>query len=168
MPNVANEDFVVTNDNTADWAVRTILEEEAERDRLIDIAKSQIDELKTKIEEITERCDRSTSFLKSKLVEYFDTVPHKEAKTQESYQLLSGKLIKKKAHHEYKYDEAELSQFLADEKMNDFIEVKVKPRWGEFKKKLSIADDGQVYIADTGELVDVVKAVEVPASFTVK
>ena len=34
------DDFKIIDDNTADWAVRTIKAEEAERDRLISIAHS--------------------------------------------------------------------------------------------------------------------------------
>ena len=45
------------------------------------------------MEELTER---KTSFLKSCLAQYFETVPHKETKTQATYKLLSGQLVFKK------------------------------------------------------------------------
>lgn len=166
--NVEFPEFTIADDSAADWAVRKILEEEAERDRLIDLAKTQIEDLKATIEDLKERCENNTGFLKSKLAAYFETVPHKETKTQESYKLLSGKLVKKKAGFEYKYEEEELTKFLEAENMAEFIDVKIKPRWGEFKKALTTDEDGNVYIAETGEMVDVIKAVEVPASFTVK
>ena len=38
-------EFVVTNDNVADWAIKKIKDEVNERDRLISIAENQIAEL---------------------------------------------------------------------------------------------------------------------------
>lgn len=159
-----NEQFGITNDNLADWAVRKIKEEEAERDRLITIAKAQISDLEAQIQDLTEKCDNKTAFLKSKLSQYFSTVPHKETKTQESYKLLSGTLVYKKPSQKIIHKDDDLIKTLDG---TEYVEVKRSLKWGEYKKNLNIVD-GQVIDTSTGEIVDACTVEDVPASFDIK
>lgn len=157
--------FVIKDDKTADWAIKTIAEAEAERDRLINLANEQIDELKERIDALKKSCDSDTAFLKSSLFEYFGTVPHKETKTQSSYKLLSGSLVLKKSSLTINHDDEKLIAALDG---TDFVEVKKSLRWGEFKKNLAITDDGEVVDMSTGEIIDACTVEEVPATFNVK
>ena len=50
-----DESFRIDNDNTADWALRTISSELAERDRLIKIAEDQITALQEQITALNEK-----------------------------------------------------------------------------------------------------------------
>lgn len=163
------EDFHVDNDNKADWALRVIRDEEAERDRIIAIAQAQIDELKAQIEEITTKYGNKTAFLKNCLAEYVMSVPRKETKTQETYQLLTGKLIVKKASEKMVPNDETIIQYLEKEKLNDYIKIKKTPDWAEFKKSLSIVD-GSVVNKLTGEIVpaEVIGIQETPSSFDIK
>lgn len=164
-----NESFVIDNDNKADWALRVIRDNQAERDRLIDIAKNQIEELKAQIEEITTKYDNKSSFLKSCLAMYVKSVPRKETKTQETYQLLSGKLIVKKPAQKMVPNDEALVKYLASEKLPELIKAVYKPDWAEFKKSLNIVD-GNVINTTTGEVVpsDVIAIEDVPSTFDVK
>ena len=47
-----DESFSIKDDRLADWALRKIREEEAERDRLIRIAEEQIEELNIRIAQL--------------------------------------------------------------------------------------------------------------------
>ena len=164
-----NETFTVKDDNTADWALRAIRDDEAERDRLIAIANHQIEELNAQIEEIREKYDRKTAFLKACLAMYMNDVPHKETKTQETYQLLTGKLVLKKASQKMVPNDEALVKYLETEKCSELIKVIRKPDWATVKKSLTIMD-GDVVNTMTGEVIDptIIAIEDVPASFDIK
>ena len=165
-----NESFSITDDKLADWALRTIREDEAERDRLISIAESQIDDLKQQVEELKTKYEKKSGFLKACLAQYMGRVPHKETKTQETYQLLSGKLVIKKASQKMVVpDDSRLVEYLNKEGYKDHIKTKYSPDWAEFKKMLKI-QDGDVINTETGEVVnpDIIRIEDVPASFDIK
>lgn len=158
--------FVIDNDHKADWALRKIAEEYAERDRLADIAQAQITELEERLSSICKQCDSRTAFLKAKLSDYFDAVPHKETKTQETYALLAGKLKMKKATHKLVQNESQLISWLKETGNTEYVKTIEKPAWGDIKTLLEVVD-GKVIIKDTGELVQGVTVEVVPASFDV-
>ena len=158
------EEFTIDNDNLADWAVRTIKSEEDETNRLIAIAEDQIEELNKKIQELTEKCEKKTKFLKTRLGLYFSTVPHKETKTQESYKLLSGSLVYKKPSQRINHDDDKLIAALDG---TGFVETKKFLKWSEYKKNLIISD-GEIIDSSTGEIIDGCTVEDVPPSFDIK
>lgn len=164
------EDFKVTDDKTADWALTKIHEAEDERDRLIALAESQIANLKNKIEDLESKCENETGFLKACLMEYFGTVKSKETKTQKTYKLLSGTLVFKKPSVKINHDDEALLNYLSENDGEDFIKIKKSVDWAEFKKSLSVSDAGEVIDTGLGTVIpaNVCSVEEVPASFTVK
>lgn len=158
------QNFTIENDKSADWAIKTIAEAEAERDRLIDLANEQINELKERIEELKERCDRDTAYLKSCLYEYFVKVPHKTTKTQETYKLLSGSLVFKKPSQKINHDDEKL---IKDLDGTEFVETKKSLKWGEYRKTLTISY-GEVISSETGEVIEACSVEDVPGSFDIK
>ena len=156
--------FVIDNDKKADWAIEQIKEKEAERDRLIELAQAKIEDLKLQIEELNVKCINETVYFKGALAEYFNTVPHKETKTQESYQLLSGKLIYKKPSVKINHDDEKLIEWLND---TEYVETKKSLKWGEYKKHLVISGN-DVIDGETGEVVEACTIEDVPASFEIK
>lgn len=164
-----DESFTITDDKLADWAVRKIKEEEAERDRLISIANDQIAELNLRISQLESQCNNKTSFLKSHLQQYFTTVPHKETKTQESYKLLSGSLVMKKSGIKIIHDDDKLLAYLEANDGADYIKTKKSIDWAEFKKNLTISD-GKIVDTELGTIIDpsICSIEDVPASFDIK
>ena len=158
------DQFIIDNDKKADWAIEQIKEKEEERDRLIEIALQKIEDLNIQIENLKTKCDNDTGYLKGLLAEFFGTVPHKETKTQESYQLLSGKLIYKKPSVKINFDGEALIKELDG---TEYVETKKTLKWGEYKKTLVINGD-DVIDSETGEVVEACTLEEVPASFEVK
>ncbi len=165
-----NESFSITDDKLADWALRKIKDEEEERDRLIEIANDQIAELNFKISQINDRYNEKTKFLKSHLAGYFATVPHKETKTQESYKLLSGSLIMKKASTKIVHDDDKLLEYLDANAGEEYIKTKRSVDWAEFKKNLTITNNGEVVDTELGIVIptDTCTIEEIPASFDIK
>lgn len=157
-------EFRVDDDRKADWALERIAEAESERDRLLALAQQEIDELKAEMENIAEKCDRDTGYLKACLKDYFATVDSKETKTQATYKLLHGSLVWKKPKQNIQHNDEELLKAL---KGTEYIETTQKVKWGEYKKNLEV-QDGVVIDTTTGELVAGCSVEEVPGEFTVK
>lgn len=167
----ANNGFKITNDSMAEWAIKTIKAEEADRDRLVDVIKNEIGELNNKIMSYEARCDRRTSFLKMKLYEYFQTVERKETKTQQSYELPAGKLVFKKPAFGIKKseDSAKMLDWLKANERSEYIKTEEKVDWNSFKKSLAI-NAGSIIDTVTGEVIpeDVAVIEESEGGFNVK
>ena len=161
------ETFKIENDKTADWAITKIHEAELERDRLIALAEEQISDLTDRIEELKNKCNNDTAYLKSRLEVYFNTVPTKETKTQKSYKLLSGTLVFKKPSIKINHDDEKLLEFCDNDTFNKYIKVKKSLDWAELKKHLTI-NDNDVISTETGEIVEACTIEDVPASFDIK
>lgn len=152
--------FCVDNDVKADWTLRKIAEIQAERDRMVDFHERQIEVTKAQAE-------IRISYLMEHLRRYTNTLPMRETKTQLKYALPSGDLVIKKAAMTYKRDDEQLLRWIQKNDLSEFTQVKVSPAWGELKKHLAIAGDS-VILADTGEIVEGVEAVEAEPTFMIK
>lgn len=104
------------------------------------------------------------------LLLYFGTVPVKETKTQQKYELPSGSLVMKKASSDFKADSDKLRDWLTRSGMPDYLKVEVSPKWAQVKKQLSMAENGDIIFGETGEIVpaDCVTVEEKPPKFEVK
>lgn len=158
------ETFTIDNDKAADWAISKIHDAEDERDRLITLAEEEIKDLTMRIEELKVKCDNETSYLKSLLSQYFNTVKTKETKTQKSYKLLSGTLVLKKATTKINHDDDKLIEYLEG---TQFVKIAKKVDWAEFKKDLIVLD-GKVVDTITGDIVEACTVEDVPESFSIK
>lgn len=158
--------FTIESDETAEWALKKVLAAKREKERLTDLIKVERESLDRKQEEIDKRYEQETSYLLFLLGEYFKTVEHKETKTQESYQLLSGKLIYKKPTQKMEQDESALLDWC---KANapEYIKTKQSVEWGQLKKLMQISGDKVVY-GITGEIVTGVAVSENAGVFDVK
>lgn len=159
-------EFVIDTPGKANWAVQKIKEERKRRDLFIQAAWDSIDQLKQQVDEVTSKCDNDTSFLLLKLSDYLDTVPAKRSKTQMSFDLPAGKLVKKLPQIEYKRDEERLLEHLR-ESGPELIKTKESIDWMELKKDLSVRD-GVVLRQSTGEIVEAITPIETPERFDVE
>ena len=165
------ERFTITDDSKAEWAIGKIRDAAEEHDRLMALVEEKEQQLKEKRTEIESRFERETSYLRHLLEEYMQTVKVKSTKTQDTYQLLSGKLVRKHPTVNYEVDSDKLLDWLEKNGKADMIKVTVstKPAWAEIKKLLvGDTETGLAVIESTGECVDGVKAVETPGSFDIK
>lgn len=160
------EGFKIDNDNLAEWAVCKIAEDKADFQRLINVCETKILEYQEKVRRYQEQLERKTSGLKGALMLYFETVPHKSTKTQETYKLPSGTLKKKFGTPEYKVDNEKLVKWLEDAKLETYIKTEKKAQWGELKKTITVSFD-KILTAE-GEVIDGVTAQVRPDSFEVE
>ena len=162
--------FVIDSDAKAEWAIRKIAEEEAEHDRLIAVCQQEIDRYKAQQEAYTQRCESRTANLRALLQEYFGTVPVKETKTQQKYELPSGSLVMKKESRDFTPDTDRLREWLQTNQMADYLKTEVSPRWSMVKKQLTATANGDIIFAETGEIMPegVITMESKPARFEVK
>lgn len=158
--------FSIDNDQSADWAIRKIANEEDEYLRLCKIADEEIRLLQEKKERLKANFNKKTKHLKNLLAEYFQTVNRKKTATKETYQLLSGKLILKKGKNEFVKDDEKLVEYLKKIGATEFI--KESPKWAEFKKTLKLSEQGIVLNSQGEEIGEIIKCVQHEDVFTVE
>ena len=166
---IGSEDmrFVIDNDVKADWALRKIAEDKQEFDRIRELADGQIEKIEEQKAASERRYNYRTAYLRSLLCQYFAQVPHRATKTQETYQLLSGKLVLKLSRPKPVYREDELLQYLKDNGLDDYVKTEEKAKWGEFKKLIDTSDNKAV-MKDTGEIIDCIRFEQTPEEFKVE
>ena len=101
------------------------------------------------------------------LADYFETVPHKATKTQESYSLPSCKLVLKAQQPEFNRDEAVLCDYLDKKGRDDLVKITRRADWAALKKTLKVMEDGTCVDAD-GEVVEGVQAFSRQPEFKVE
>lgn len=154
MPNEQvpfEEGFAILDDASAEWAVKKIKQarEKAEMWKLF---------YEGQIKRAQEEAKRTEDYFTYLLSEYFEMVPHTEAKTQESYPLPSGKLVLKQQQPKYTPDDDELVPWLEKNQMNQMVKVAKKADWAALKKLVELTPDGKgVMMKDGNEIVPGVK-----------
>ena len=155
---INEESFVIDTDAKAEWALQKIREHRADRDRFVKWYKD-------KIKEITEQCDFDTMNLERMLKEYFDTVPHRETKTQSVYDLPTGKIYIKKQNPDFKHDDKTVIEWLKKNGGGQFIEVEETLKWGDLKKAGAVVG-GKMFDAN-GEEIPGIEVVDCDPLFCV-
>lgn len=158
--------FRIADDDCADWAIRKISEERAERDRIVGLAKAQAARLQEEIDRAERRYSQNTDFLTGCLADYFRSVPHRKTKSTEKYRLLSGTLTLKLGKATPKADDEKLVAWLKENGHGDLVKIEEKAKWGDLKKQLTI-NGTLACMADTGEIVEGVTVEQSPDVFTV-
>lgn len=159
-------EFTIDSDEMAEWALKKVLAAKKEKERLTALVDAERESLDRAQENIDKRYESDTSYLLFKLGEYFKTVEHKETKTQESYQLLSGKLVFKKPTQKLEQQKEALLEWC---KTNapEYVRTEQSVEWGQIKKCMRIVGESVIYDA-TGEVVTGVAVTETAGTFDVK
>ena len=162
----AGDIFTIDSDEKAEWALKKVLAAKKEKERLTALVNAERESLDRAQENIDARYENETSYLLYKLGEFFKTVEHKETKTQESYQLLSGKLVFKKPTQKLEQQKEALLEW-CKENAPEYVKTEQSVEWGQIKKCMKIVGDSVIYDA-TGEIVQGVALAEVAGAFDVK
>jgi len=164
---VETEGFTVKDDKAAEWALSKIREEAAELARMEILCQNMIDTYKSKIEKANKDYEQHTSWLRSQLQQYFETVPRKATKTQETYTLPSGKLKKKFGGVDYIKDDEKLLQWVKDNGgTENYVQVKETVKWAELKETITVK--GAEAIDSDGEVIPGIKIETKPDKFEIE
>ena len=153
--------FTVTDDSAAQWCMEKIREAEADRAMWKAHYEAQM-------EKVNKAADESIAYFTAKLEEYFANVPHKATKTQESYTLPGGKLIRKKQQPKFETDDEALVPWLEENFMSQLVKVKKSADWAALKKVVSVTPDGEHVATDEGEIIPGVTVTQRPDVFKVE
>ena len=157
---VRDEKWLPSNDQEAEWCIQQIINAETEKQSWSEFYKEQY-------RKVEESCDLTIHNMEAMLESYFEIVPHKVTKTQESYPLKSGKLIRKIQGPEFDRDDQKIIEWLKVNGLDQFIKVKVTETldWSALKAACSII--GESMITEDGEVVPDVKVIQRPDIFKV-
>lgn len=165
---IDKEEWHIKNDSDADWALKRIAEQRADKDRILSIGEKEIEDIKVSMEKTQKSFDSFESYMNGKLLEYFLTVEHRKTKAgTQQYKLLRGTLQMKPAAKKPIVNEEQLVEWLAANDMTDYIKTKQSPAWGDLKKSLDLSGDVPV-VKETGEVVEGVTLEDVPETFEIK
>ena len=142
--------FVVDNDSKAEWAAKKIREARQDTQKWTEYYERQLSAIRRANED-------TEAYFAALLADYFETVPHKATKTQESYSLPSCKLVLKAQQPEFNRDEAVLCDYLDKKGRDDLVKITRRADWAALKKTLKVMEDGTCVDAD-GEVVEGVQA----------
>lgn len=140
------EEVLVLDDMSAEMLLRRIREANEECERM----EAWYAEMTKRIRQ---KRDNVVAWAEAGLKAYFDLVPKKSTKTQQSYELPSGKLTLKKQEPEYERNEDELCAWLQGNGAGEYVKVKKSADWANLKKQLTIAPDGKSMVTADGEIV---------------
>ena len=154
-----DEGFSINGDRGAEYALKRIRETQDEVDKF----RAYYDE---QIAKMQERADGIRAFYLAHLERYFNSVPHKTTKTQETYELPSAKLVLKKQAPEYVREDDKVILFLHDTDNEQFIKVKESLDWAELKKSVDVIGE-ECFLKETGEAVPGISVVEREPKFDV-
>ena len=159
MSEAMHDTWEIRDDKAAEWAVEQIRNAQADTLRWQGHFARQLEAIRKANQE-------TIDYMTAQLERYFDTLPHKVTKTQESYGLPGAKLVRKLRAPAYVVDDARLVQHLKVT-APELVDVVEKPRWGEYKKRCELRD-GELVDKETGELVEGVTVEEREAVFSVE
>ena len=152
--------FTVDNDQKAEWAARKIREARQDTQKWTEYYERQLSAIRRANED-------TEAYFAALLADYFETVPHKATKTQESYSLPSCKLVLKAQQPEFNRDEAVLCDYLDKKGRDDLVKITRRADWAALKKTLKVMEDGTCVDAD-GEVVEGVQAFSRQPEFKVE
>lgn len=151
--------YRIEDDFMADKAIQRIKKVRANVERF----REHFNEQLAKIEK---EADGICAFYTAHLERYFGSVPHKVTKTQESYELPSGKLIRKNQEPEYVRDDTKIIDFIRWDNP-DLINTKESLNWSGFKKTFTIIN-GECFDSKTGEKIPGISVVYREPKFDLK
>ena len=155
------ERWSIKDDKSAEWALKKIREAQEDTARWNAYYAAQM--------ETIERQNADTiAYFTALLEAWFKTVPHKATKTQESYQLPSGKLVRKAQQPTYERDADALLTW-AKSSFPEAVKVKEEASWEAIKKRITAVNGaGQAIDRETGELIPGVKIIQRDPVFRVE
>ena len=159
--NTAGE-WKITNDSEAEWLIDKVNEELIEINRFELSLTNKIEIIKERLEKVKKEKENKISRRDNYLLRYFEEVPEelkKKSKTIEKYRLPSGEIIKKYPAPEFKRDNDTLVNWLKENKMAEFIEVKESAKWADLKKATKTIGSS-VVLEETGEIIEGIEVIE--------
>lgn len=178
-PETEIEQFFITNDRAAGWAMRKIAAINANEKRMLDQIDARLREitaaLQTQADNERKKAANERAYFEQILAVYFNGLPEELLKKTKagrvSYDLPEGKIMMTAPKREYRHDDVRLLDVLKDNDMQLYIRRKETPDWAAIKKTLRVDEAGNVAMVNLmGEIIetDAISVVDVPGEFRVE
>ena len=157
-----DQEWKITNDSEAEWLIDKVNEDLIEINRFELSLTNKIEILKERLEKVKKEKENKLTRRDNYLLRYFEEIPEelkKKSKTMEKYRLPSGEIIKKYPAPEFKRDNDTLVNWLKENKMNDYIEIKESAKWADLKKATKTIGSS-VVLEETGEIIEGIEVIE--------
>ena len=156
------EEWQIKSDADAEWLIDKVNEDLIEINRFELSLTNKIEILKERLEKVKKEKENKLTRRDNYLLRYFEDIPEelkKKSKTMEKYRLPSGEIIKKYPAPEFKRDNDTLVNWLKENKMNDYIEIKESAKWADLKKATKTIGSS-VVLEETGEIIEGIEVIE--------
>ena len=160
--NEEEEVWQIKSDAEAEWLIDKVNEDLIEINRFELSLTNKIEILKERLEKVKKEKENKLTRRDNYLLRYFEDIPEelkKKSKTMEKYRLPSGEIIKKYPAPEFKRDNDTLVNWLKENKMNDYIEIKESAKWADLKKATKTIGSS-VVLEETGEIIEGIEVIE--------
>lgn len=152
------ERFAVDTAEKADWALRKLAKIRRQREENRKLAQAEIARIRQWLAAEEERLERDEAYFLSLLADYHRRLLEEDPKAK-TVRLPHGVLKMRAQAPEFERDEERLLEWLDARGMGEFVRVKREPDWQRLKPLLAPTPGGAVVVADTGEVVEGVRAV---------
>ena len=160
-----NTGWSISDDISAEWALKKIQSIENDATRIIDTAKAFINYYTSIIQVTKSKTEQDISFFTGLLERYFNTLELRETKSQKIYDLPSGKLIRKRVKPQRIITDEDALTIWAAKTDPDYINV--NPNFSMINSECDICN-GNLILRDTGEVVPGIEYKDQPDEFTIQ
>lgn len=162
--NTNDDSFKVTDDSSANWALRKIKQYQEQIKSNDDLAQSEIDKINAWKDQENEKAQQSIDYFHSLLAEYAMSKRENDPKFK-SMNLPNGKIGFRKRPVKWDFDKS-IVDSLKKAGLTDFIRIKEEPDKVSIKKSLEVVN-GKAINPNTGEVVEGITIEEQSENFYV-
>lgn len=161
-----DERFKVTDLSSANWVFKKLDAINAKEQEIKKLANQELERIKEwETKELNKLLD-SKSYLEHLVVEYFKEEREKDDKFKLSTPF--GKVTSRKGSKVFDFkNEQDVIDQLEQRGFTDYVKTTKKLNQADMKKAFNVSDDGTV-IDDNGEVLDGIRMVQKPTSYSVK
>lgn len=163
---VESEKFKVTDESSANWALRKIAQMEKQIEANNELAVAEEEKIEAWRKSVNDTAQNSIDFFQSYLAEYAMSLKKENPKFK-TLKLPNGQLSFRKQQPKWDLDDEKVLKTLKETGNDDLIKVTEKPKIAEIKKAFK-AHGTKAINPETGEVVEGITIVEQPEKFGVK
>ena len=160
------QQFQITDEGMADWAIRKIAKARKEFDEAGKVADAQIARISDWLARKKRDMERTEEFFGGLLRAYYQPQHEADPKRRKTFRLPSGQVQFRAQQPEYKRDDEQLLKWLKANDREAYIVVKESPAWGDLKKNLRQHGEHMID-PESGEVVDGILVVERPVAIRI-
>ncbi|MBA8760783.1 hypothetical protein GWK87_11130 [Staphylococcus schleiferi subsp. coagulans] len=164
-----SESFQVTNLETANWAFKKLEALKAKENEIIQVAEKELDRIKQWQSQELKSIESDKEYFEYLVTDYYKREKEKDDKFKLStpYGKVTSRAGSKVLEMQSGVNEQDVIEQLEQKGFTEFVKVSKKLNQADIKKGFYVDDDGTL-IDMNGEVLEGVKMVRKPTSYTVK